>query len=136
MAAEAHAVGLVAVASHREPRDVTSIGRELRILVVARQVLQVLGGVDSLMQHGLGGLDGGLYIVGRLAEVGGLLFLYVVEEDIRIGGDAVSQTGLLATGIGNLLGVGAPRQLFHAAEGLHGTLEGLALENINVRIEN
>ena len=56
--------------------------------------------------------------------------LHVVEEDVGVGADAVVQTSLAATGEGDVLRVGAPRQLLHAAERLHRALEGLALEHV------
>ena len=46
-------VGFIAVASHTLPSDILTVGRELRVLVVARIVLQVLRCIHSLMAQGL-----------------------------------------------------------------------------------
>ena len=129
--AQAVEVGLIAVALHGQPGDVLAVGRELRILVVAYVVLEVGLVVDGLCGQRDGGVDLGSHVVGRLAEIGGLAGSDIIEEDVAVGRDAILQTGLLATGVGDGLGVGAPGQLFDASEGLHGTLVGLAVQHVN-----
>ena len=79
--------------------------------VVAHVVLQVFLCVHLLNLHGSGRVDLWLHIVGWLAEVLGLARTYIIYIDIRIGGDRVCQTSLLATGVGDALRIRTPCQL-------------------------
>ena len=96
-------VGLVAVALHALPGDVAAVGRVLGI------------GVISHVSFG---------------DVARLLAGQVVDVDVRVGGDGVVQSRLLAAGVGPLLAVGAPGQLLDASPGLHGAFVGLAFEDV------
>ncbi len=129
--AEALAVTLITIAGHGEPGHVASVGRELRVLVVTRHVLQVLFCIDGLCAQRLGGLNLRSHIVSRLAEVRRRARTYIIYIDVRVGRNRVSHACLLAAGIGNALGVGAPVQLFHAAKRLHGTFVGLSFKDVN-----
>ena len=66
----------------------------------------------------------------RLTDVANLSGFHVVEEDVAVGADGVGFPHLLAAGVGNGFGVGAPRQLFHAAEGHHGAFKRLVLQEV------
>ena len=123
------AVALVAIVLHALPGDVSSVGREFGVLVVANILIFLLM-VDGLVFETLSSIYGRLTIVGRLAEIHRFPRGRSVEEDVRVGGDRIGPTGFLATGIGDGFRVGTPSQLFHTAEGSHGAFVGLTLENV------
>ena len=127
---QALAVALIAIAGHAQPSHILAVGRELRVLVVSRVVGQVLGRVHLLCAEGLGGIHLRCYVSLRLAKVAGGAVGDVVEVDVGVGGNGVFESGLLAAGIGNLLGVAAPVDLLDAAKRLHGAFEGFALQNV------
>ena len=132
---EAVAVALVAVAGHALPGDVASVGRELRVGVVALVLVSLGREADALDDRGSG--QGFLYLQGYhlldsrvFAEVKGAVRLQVIEIDVRVGGHGIGQSRLLAAGVGNLLAVGAPCQLLDAAERFHGAFVGFAFQQV------
>ncbi len=80
--AKAVAVALISVASHALPSHILAVGRELRVLVITRIVLQVLGSVDSLILHRLCSVDGRLYVSLLLADVLCLARTYIIYIDV------------------------------------------------------
>ena len=127
--AEACAVAFVSVTLHAAPRDVASIGGELRVLVVAH-VAVGSGAVDTLVLQRTVGFYFGSDVIGWLAEVARLAGGEVVEVDVAVGADGVGFARFPSAGIGHLFAVGAPRELFHAAEGHHGAFVGFAFKQV------
>ena len=101
--AKSVAVSLIAVASHALPCYVLSVGRELRVCVVTRIVLEVFLAVYCLILHCLCRVNLWCHIVGWLAKISGLLCVDVIEIDVRIGRNGIIYTRFLATGICYLL---------------------------------
>ena len=76
--AETVAVALISITSHALPCDVLAVGRELRIGVVTRIVLQILRRIHSLVSHALGSVNLRLHVASLLAEVLGLARTYII----------------------------------------------------------
>ena len=110
---EAVAVALVSVALHALPGNVLAIRTE--------------GGIGVVAGHHVATVA--LFPV-FLAEIGGDACLYIIKVYVGVGRDAVGKACLLAAGVGNELSVGAPGELLHTAEGLHGRFVRLAFEDV------
>ena len=126
---QAVAVALVAIVLHAEPGHILAVWREARIDVVADVHVALLM-VDLLVAERLGIVDLWSHIALGLAEVAVGLGLDVEEEDVGVGGDGVVHAHLLAAGVGDVLGVGAPVKLLDTTKGCQRALVGLSLEDI------
>ncbi len=103
-------------------------------------VFQCFGGIQllavAMISHGSTGLNAKLPTlfaqVLRVLNRVEVASFNVIKEDVAVGRDAIFQASLAATGKGDELRVRAPSQLFNTAEGLHGALKGLAIEDVEL----
>ena len=132
--AESVAVALVAVVLHRLPSHILAVGRELRVGVVA--YVHVVGLIVHrlVFQRCCVVYLRSLVALG-LAEVLGRASGNVVEEYVGVGRSGIVHACLLAAGVGNGLGVGAPRQLLHATEGGHRAFVRFALDDVLAAVD-
>ena len=86
--------------------------------------------VLGLLLQTLQGISLGLHVPFGLAHIGGLSCLYIIYIYVCVGTGGIVYSCLLPAGVGYLLAVGTPAELFRASKGEYRTFIGFALKQV------
>ena len=101
-------VALITIAFHRQPCYVLAIRWELRILVVARIVLQVISRIYRLVFHGLWEVYLRLFVVSGLTKILCFSRFGIVKENVGISRNRILYSFFFATSVSNITWILAP----------------------------